>query len=510
MLKFTPRRRLTGGMRLPANKAESTARPIHRAFIPPRLIVSTRQHRGPAAKLVVERGQAVLRGETIARANSIDAADVHAPTSGTVVAIEDREVPLASAVVVEPCVVIETDGADHAVREPARVEPGATLEEKLEQIRAAGIVGLGGAVFPASAKLRLESGVACELLIINGAECEPYISCDDMLMRESAKEILDGAEILRQLLDAKACIVAIERDKPQAIDAITAAGEALGIERLSIAELPSIYPAGGERQLVDVLAGVEVPSGRFPGDVGFICQNVATAYAVHRYFRHGEPLTRRIVTVTGAGVAEPCNIEAMIGTPIADLIAACGGYRGETVRLVQGGSMMGFAMGSDALPVTKASNCIIVASAPEVRRDSHEWPCIRCGECSIVCPARLQPQDLVLAARASNVAMLNELDLFDCIECGLCDVVCPSQILLTQSFRDAKELMRSSDAREAFSQQSDERYHLREQRRHEAIAADEQRRDEIKRLLGSEEDRVEAIRAAVARARERKGETDAG
>jgi electron transport complex protein RnfC len=348
------------------------------------------------------------------------------------------------------------------------------------------------------------------MLIINGAECEPYISCDDMLMRESAKEILDGAEILRQLLDAKRCIVAIERDKPQAIDAITAAAEELRIPDLGIAELPSIYPAGGERQLVDVLTGVEFPSGRYPSDAGIVCQNVGTAFAAHRYFRYGEPLMSRIVTVTGTAVAEPRNVEAMIGTPIAGLIAACGGYRGEAVRLIQGGSMMGFALGSDSLPITKASNCIIAAAAPEVRRDTHEWPCIRCGECSIVCPARLQPQDLVLAARAENTAMLAELNLSECIECGLCDAVCPSHILLTQAFRDAKELMKGFDARQAFSRESNERYHRREERRHDAVVAEDRRRDEIKRVLASDERRAEEIRAAVERARQRRTETDDG
>jgi electron transport complex protein RnfC len=510
MLKFTPKRHLTGGKRLPANKADSTARPIRHGFIPPRLIVSTRQHRGPAATPVVSVGQSVLRGECIARADSLAAGDVHAPTSGRVIAIEPHDTPLSSAVSSETCIVIETDGADRPAFEPAPVAPAATFEAQLRQIASAGIVGLGGAIYPTAAKLRHAAQVDCELLIVNGAECEPYISCDDMLMRESPREILDGARILRELVGARECIVAIERDKPQAIDAITAAAEERGIEGLSIAELPTIYPAGGERQLVDVLAGIEVPNGRFPGDLGFVCQNVGTAYAAHRYFRYGEPLTSRIVTVTGSAVAEPCNIDAMIGTPIADLIAACGGYSSEAVRLIQGGSMMGFSLASDSLPVTKASNCIIAAAAPEVRLDTYEWPCIRCGECAIVCPARLQPQDLVLAARDSNADVLAELELSECIECGLCDVVCPSHIRLTQAFREAKKLMQTADAREAFSRQSDERYQRREQRRHEAVAEEARRRNEIKHALSHEEARAEEIRAAVARARQRKAEADGG
>jgi len=280
--------------------------------------------------------------------------------------------------------------------------------------------------------------------------------------------------------------------------------------RLGVVVLPAVFPLGAEGLLIAAVSGREVPSGALPPEVGVVCQNVGTAAAVARFVSEGLPALTRIVTVTGTAVSEPRNVEAMIGTPIADLIATCGGYRGEAVRLIQGGSMMGFALGSDSLPITKASNCIIAAAAPEVRRDTHEWPCIRCGECSIVCPARLQPQDLVLAARAENTAMLAELDLSECIECGLCDAVCPSHILLTQAFREAKELMKGFDARQAFSRESDERYHRREERRHDAVVAESRRRDEIKRVLGSEEQRTEEIRAAVARARQRRTETDDG
>jgi electron transport complex protein RnfC len=237
---------------------------------------------------------------------------------------------------------------------------------------------------------------------------------------------------------APQCIIAIERDKPQAIEAMTAAAEMLAIPELSIAELPSIYPAGGERQLVEVLTGVEVSSAHYPGEFGYVCQNVGTAYAVHDYFRTGEPLCSRIVTITGSAVAEPANVEAMIGTPLADLVAACGGYRAGTVRLIHGGSMMGFALPDDRSPITKASNCIIVADPAEVRTDQREWECIRCGECSIACPARLQPQDLLLAARAADADGLAALSLNECIECGCCDIVCPSHIPLTEIFRQAK------------------------------------------------------------------------
>ena len=290
MLKFTTRR-VTGGLRLPANKIRSTEKPIRRGLIPPQLVVSTRQHRGPAAVPLVTAGTAVLRGDAIARAESRAGADVHAPTSGRVAAIETRAVPLATGATTESCIVIDTDGLDRRAAEPAPVELGATAAERLSQLTRAGIVGLGGAVYPTAAKLA--TGARCKLLIINGAECEPYISCDDMLMREAAEGIVRGAEILRTIFAAERCIIAVERDKAQAIDTMTETADRLAAKELSIAELPSIYPAGGERQLVEVLAGVEVPSSRYPAEFGFLCQNVGTAWAVHNYFATGEPLTTR-------------------------------------------------------------------------------------------------------------------------------------------------------------------------------------------------------------------------
>jgi electron transport complex protein RnfC len=322
-----------------------------------------------------------------------------------------------------------------------------------------------------------------------------------MLMRESPEAIVRGAGLLKDILGARECVIAIERDKPQAIDAITQAAEKLAIDNLRIAELPSIYPAGGERQLVEVLTGVEVASEQFPGDQGFVCQNVGTAFAVNNFFSHGEPLTSRIVTVTGAAVAEPRNVEALIGTPIADLVAACGGYRSKAVRLIHGGSMMGYALAADDLPVTKSTNCIVAAEADEVRRDSHEWPCIRCGECAIACPARLLPQDLLLAARAGDTAGLAALSLEECIECGCCDMVCPSHIRLTESFRLAKPQLLAHEQQLEFSAVSDERYQSREQRRQEARQEQDRKREELKLTLQDEDGREREIRAAIERAK---------
>src|SRR5262245_6339796 len=258
-----------------------------------------------------------------------------------------------------------------------------------------------------------------------------------MLMRENAAEIVSGTLLLTDVLAAPRAIIAIERDKPQAMEAIEAAAHAANDQRLKLAEVPTIYPAGGEKQL-ELLTGEEVPSGRYPGEFGYVCQNVGTAYAVHRLSAAREPLIARVVTVTGGGVKKPQNIEAPIGTPIAELIAHCGGYNEGVARLIAGGSMMGYALPDDETPITKATNCVIAALADEVRTDMHEWPCIRCGDCAMVCPSRLLPQDLLVAAIASDFASLHTLGLQDCIECGCCDVICPSQIMLTERFRIAK------------------------------------------------------------------------
>jgi Na+-translocating ferredoxin:NAD+ oxidoreductase subunit C len=436
MVDYVFERHLSGGILLPANKASSTALPIRRGFVPTKLVLALHQHRGNPAEPVVAIGERVLKGQIVAASTAAPSAALHAGTSGFVRAIEERPVLGGSGVQLSPCIVIETDGRDERAPFAALPEWPDAVAAQREALREGGIVGLGGAVYPTADKLA--TPVPCKTLIVNGAECEPYISCDDMLMRENAAEIVAGALLLADVLEAPRCIIAIERDKPQAMEAIEAAARSIDDARLKLAEVPTIYPAGGEKQLVELLTGDEVPSGRYPSEFGYVCQNVGTAFAVQRLRGSREPLASRVVTVSGGGVRTPQNVEAPIGTPIAELIALCGGYNEGVVRLIAGGSMMGYALPDDDAPLTKATNCVIAALADEVRTDTHEWPCIRCGDCAMVCPSRLLPQDLLVAATTSDYAALATLGLQDCIECGCCDVICPSQIMLTERFRVAK------------------------------------------------------------------------
>lgn len=502
MREFTPDRRVTGGVRIDAHKIESTAQGIKRGLMPTQLVLGLQQHQGPAAAPRVRPGDRVLKGQLIASSSSLRSANVHASTSGIVRSIEERLIPAAHQVHRSTCIVIETDGLD----EPEPPLMGAWPEdrlERLERIRDGGIVGLGGAVFPTASKLAIAT--ACKALIVNGVECEPYISCDDMLMREQPREILEGALLLRELLDAPECIIAVEEDKPLAIEALKEAARELDDPRLRLAEIPTVYPSGGERQLIELLLGQEVPSTQYPSMTGYICQNIGTVNAISNLIRRGEPLVKRIVTVAGDGVAEPGNVETLIGTPIAELIEFCGGYSDDIDRLVLGGSMMGYALPSDELPITKASNCIIAAAREEVRSDYSEWPCIRCGDCGLACPARLLPQELLRAARSRNHPMLSDLGLEDCIECGCCDVICPSHIPLTDEFRRAKFAHVRYERQLMFSAESEQRFQRRTQRQRSEAEEERHQQDDLKESLEHDERaRKQAIEAAVERARRKR------
>ncbi|MBI5462709.1 MAG: electron transport complex subunit RsxC [Gammaproteobacteria bacterium] len=430
--------RFHGGLHLPANKAQSNGGAVRALPLPKRLILPLSQHIGEPAEVLVKPGERVLKGQMIARARGYVSVPIHASSSGTVIEIADHAVPHPSGLRA-PCVIIETDGKDEAAPDtlsgdPVQLDPN----ELRNRVRNAGIVGLGGAGFPSFIKLNPGANRPIHTLLINGAECEPYITCDDLLMREHAHEVVGGARIVMHALHAAACIIAIEDNKPEAAAAMRAALAEIGAANMDVVVIPTIYPTGGEKQLIKVITGREVPSQGLPADVGIVCHNPGTAAAVYRALMHGEPLISRIVTVTGAGVAQPGNFEVRIGTPMADVIAAAGGYTASAQRLLMGGPMMGFAMGSDTVPIVKTSNCLLVAAHDELPLPQTPSPCIRCGACVDACPADLLPQQLYWYAHVRDFDKIQDYSLFDCIECGCCAHVCPSHLPLVHYYRFAK------------------------------------------------------------------------
>ncbi len=492
---------LHGGLRLTRHKNQSTAEPIQRMPVPAQLVLPITQHVGEAANPIVGIGEKVLKGQPVAKTDNGLGAPVHASSSGTVVAIEPWPVSRRNGDPA-PCVVIETDGEDRAIdtREPQPDFNTVDPEVLQAQVLEGGVVGLGGAVFPTAQKLAQARTTNVDCLILNGVECEPYISCDDMLMREHAREVLVGAQILLRALGIEQCIVAVESDKPEAVHELGEALAALDDPRIVIKLVPTIYPSGGEDQLVQLVTNLEVPSGGLPSDVGCLVQNVGTAAAVHDVVVRGQPLISRITTVNGDGIANPVNVEVRLGTLVADVVDFSGGYDEDVRQLIIGGPMCGRSVSTDRVPVVKATNCILAMRAPPAV--SPELPCIRCGECAAVCPVQLQPQTLIWHARADNESALREHGLVDCIECGCCDLVCPSHIPLTASFRNAKLRIRELEDEKARAERARRRFEARSerlQREQEARNAE---------LAGQKERARQAAPADIAEILKRKRDKD--
>ncbi len=497
----------TGGLKLEPHKEQSTQNHIERLSVPERIVLPVKQHIGEAAEVLVKEGDYVYKGQPIALARSYISAPVHASTSGTVTHLSNEPVPHPSGLS-DLCVVIDTDGLDQWFDDlPEPIQDYSTLNpvSLRMRVRECGIVGLGGAAFPSAVKLKQ----SIDTLILNGVECEPYISCDDMLMREWPENIIKGLKIIRHALENPRCIIAIEEDMPIAMAAMRQALGGDEIEGIRIVSIPAKYPAGGERQLIKILTGKEVPSDGLPVDIGMVCHNVGTANAVYHAVAFGKPLVSRIVTVTGGGVKQPNNLEVLLGTPMVNLITACGGYTEETARLIMGGPMMGFTLHSDQVPVVKATNCILAASHQEVGNPAPAMPCIRCGECVRVCPAQLLPQELYRYAQARDFDRTEEYHLFDCIECGCCAYVCPSNIPLVQYYRFAKNEIGALERHKAAAELARYRYETRKQR----LAREERERAERsakkKALLITQDNNIKdpkkaTIKAAVERVKAKK------
>ncbi len=503
--------RFHGGVHPPQHKAESTGVPVRRARLPKRLVLPLHQHIGEAAEPVVVKGERVLKGQMIARANGYVSAAVHAPTSGVVLDIGDYPVAHPSGLSAS-CIVIESDGEERWVeRTPVEDYTAINPSHMRNMIREAGIVGLGGAGFPSFIKLNPGPGKVVDTLILNGIECEPYITCDDMLMRERPQDIIAGIHILRHALQAKECVIAIEDNKP---DAYRIMSEAVASEeKIRVALCPTIYPQGSEKQLVQVLTGKEVPSNGLPIHVGVVLHNVGTAYAVHRAIHLNEPLISRYVTITGDAVGQTCNLEVLFGTPIIDLLDECATDMARLDRLIVGGPMMGFAMHTVNAPVVKTTNCVLATTTQAMPAAQTAMPCIRCGACMDVCPVNLLPQQLYWHSHAKEFERAQEYSLFDCIECGCCAYVCPSNIPLVQYYRYAKAEIWAQEREKERADLARRRHEFRiermEREKAERAARLQKKKADVAaggtKQKGDEKDsKKNAIQAAVDRARVKK------
>ena len=451
-----------GGVHPDDKKSLSNTSVIKKPSLPELLIVPLRQHIGSDGICCVEVGDTVLKGQILSQSSSPFSVPVHAPTSGEVVAIAPHVVAHPSGLT-EMCISIRPDGKDTW----ADLSPIANYSELdknklIEAICQAGISGMGGAGFPTHIKTSTSKPV--EFLILNGIECEPYITSDDRLMREHAWQIRQGLDILTHLIEPKAIIVAVEDNKPEAFEALNIACQDKKDYR--VVSVETKYPAGGEKQLIQVVTGREVPRNGLPADVGVMMFNVGTCYAIADAILHGKPLIERIVTVTGEAVKSPSNFRALLGTPVSHLLeeASYNPKKQKAPKVIMGGPMMGFTLSDATIPVVKTTNCLLVPAKKELVDDNAERPCIRCSACADACPASLLPQQIFWHAKAKEYDKAEEYELFDCIECGACAYVCPSEIPLVHYYRQAKSEIRIQRDEKNKAEKAKQRFEARKER----------------------------------------------
>ena len=469
-----------GGVHPPENKTQSTQTHIASIPLPNEIILPLNQHIGAPSLPSCEVGQHVLKGQLIANAQGFISAPVHASTSGTITAIEDRLIPHSSGMKAL-CVVIKPDNKETWItRETCDDYTTLDTHTLVEKIRNAGITGLGGAGFPTSVKLQPKANQPIDTLILNGTECEPYITADDILMRERAAEIIAGTQLLAFILgQPKTILIGIEDNKPEAIAAMKLAlseAKATTDSHIDIVSFPTKYPSGGEKQLIQILTGKEVISGKIPADIGIVVQNVGTALAAYRAVAFGEPLVSRVTTVVGESLTTQQNIDVLIGTPVQHILDLHGYQQKHSARLILGGPMMGFAMENTEIPVVKTTNCVLAPSHQEMPAPPPAQACIRCGMCEQACPAHLLPQQLFWFSQSEDFDKLESHNLFDCIECGACSYVCPSSIPLVQYYRASKGTIRQLNEEKQKSDRARERFELRQERIAKAEAEKEAKR----------------------------------
>ena len=484
-----------GGIHPPEMKSQSNTQPLRHHPLVTDFYIPLKQHAGTTGNLLVKEGDYVLKGQPLTQGDGLRMLPVHAPTSGTIKSIKPYVATHPSGLD-EPAIHLQADGLDQWLgRNP--IDDFLTLspEQLINKIYQAGIAGLGGAVFPTAAKIQ-SAEKKVKLLIINGAECEPYITCDDRLMRERADEIIEGIRILRYILRPENVVIAIEDNKPEAIEVIRKALQ--GANDISVRVIPTKYPSGAAKQLIYLLTGMEVPSGARSSSIGVLMHNVGTAFAIKRAIINDEPLIERAVTLTGDKIPEKGNYWVRIGTPISQVLTHAGYQFDERYPVFAGGPMMGLELSNLNAPVTKIVNCLLAPDYFEYAEPEPEQACIRCSSCSDACPVNLMPQQLYWFARSEDHKKSEEYALKDCIECGICAYVCPSHIPLIQYFRQEKAKIwqikekqkKSDEAKIRFEAKQARMEREEQERKARSQRAAEARREELAKQKG--EDPVKA------------------
>ncbi|MCX9131363.1 electron transport complex subunit RsxC [Aeromonas veronii] len=463
-----------GGIHPADNKLQSSQSPVVDAGLPPRLIIPLRQHAGPAGDLLVQVGDKVKKGQPLTRYAKGRVVPVHASTSGTITEIGNHTVAHPSGLG-DLCVILTPDGEDEWGERNGKADYW-NLErgELLERIQKAGVAGLGGAVFPTHSKLD-GRGQLTEILIVNGLECEPYITTDDRLMQQYSGEIMDGIRVLKHLLKPKLTLIGVEDNKPEAIEQLTRYATD---EDVLVKTVPTKYPSGGAKQTIELLTGRQVPKGGRAVDIGIMVLNVATVFAIKRAIIDGEPLIERIVTLTGDSFKKPGNAWVRLGTPVRWLLQRFELQPEAEQRVIMGGPMMGFTLPHAMVPVVKATNCLLAPTQAELPAPGPEQPCIRCSACADACPATLLPQELYWYSRAKEYDKAEKLNLMDCIECGACAWVCPSEIPLVQYYKIAKDDIREARAEAEKAERAKQRFEAKQARFEREKAAREARHAE--------------------------------